>query len=171
MLLGQGGNDTLQGDVTGGEEGADSLEGGAGADLLYGDGNGVGTNDGYGTPNDTLIGGADNDTLQGDDGTDVYKFFTLGDTAETLGTDTIQTNDVEGFSIKTLDFSAFVPASGSTGITVNLATATSQTVVSGRLVLILSDTTISNVIGSASSDTITGNGYANTLSGGDGNDT
>ncbi len=106
-----------------------------------------------------LTGGPGNDLMTGAAGNDTYRF----DADAILGSDTI--ND-SGVSADLLDFSATAAA-----ITVNLATATSQVVVVGKLSLTLSSaTTIENVTGGSGADTITGNTLANTLIGGGGGD-
>ena len=102
--------------------------------------------------NDTLVGGAGNDT---------YRFN--ADTA--LGTDTI-TELSTGGTGDLLDFST----TQSTAVTVNLATATVQ-VVNTNLSLVLGGTNLlEHVTGGGQGDSLTGNTLANILIGGPGND-
>ncbi len=107
-----------------------------------------------GNGNDQLAGGPGNDTLTGGANNDTYAFNV------NHGTDTL---DEAGGGIDTLSFeSASVP------VTVNLALATSQTVMTGTSLILGSATTFENVIGGTGNDTITGNTLANRLSGGTG---
>jgi Ca2+-binding RTX toxin-like protein len=111
--------------------------------------------------NDTLTGGGGDDTLIGGAGNDVYQF----DVDDILGADTI---DETAGGLDTLDFT---PTTG-VGVAVDLSLATVQTVVAGRLTLVLgSATTFENVIGGANNDSLTGSTLANLLTGGAGNDT
>jgi Ca2+-binding RTX toxin-like protein len=110
--------------------------------------------------NDILIGGAGNDSLTGGLGDDSYRFAT----SSALGTDTL--NESAG-GIDTLDFSS----SASLGVTINLATTTSQ-VVNANLSLVLGlATAFENAIGGGGNDSLTGNTLANVLTGNAGNDT
>jgi Ca2+-binding RTX toxin-like protein len=112
--------------------------------FLYG-GNGDDTLESRGSANDTLDGGANNDT---------YRFV-----GNSLGSDRI--NEATNVGVDTLDFTSF---GGRVGI--NLAATVEQIVRTDHLRLRLSSSTgIENVIGSAFADTIYGNSRDNTLSG------
>jgi Ca2+-binding RTX toxin-like protein len=107
-----------------------------------------------------FIGGPGNDTVTGAAGNDVYQF----DVDDNLGADTL--NETGG-GVDTLDFS---PTTG-VGVTIDLSLATFQTILAGRLTLVLgSATTFENVIGGAGNDSLTGNSLVNVLTGGAGND-
>ncbi|MFO1000418.1 MAG: M10 family metallopeptidase C-terminal domain-containing protein, partial [Planctomycetaceae bacterium] len=102
----------------------------------------------------------ENRTLAGAAGGDVYKFD--ADTA--LG---LWTLDEAGGGIDTLDFSPTTTV----GLSLNLATATTQAVHATNLSLVLgSTTTFENAVGGSGADTLTGNGLGNSLSGGLGDD-
>ena len=117
--------------------------------------------------NDTLVGNAEanilegvggNDSLQGGAGNDTYLFFTVVQ----LGTDTI--DDTNGSD--TLDFSP----TQETGVTVTLAQATSQVVNTNLTLVLTSAASMERVIGSQANDTITGNAGNNSLAGMGGDD-
>ena len=112
------------------------------------------------TGSDTLEGGPGNDTLTGGAGNDTYLFD--ADTA--LGSDTLNES---GGGVDLLDFSATL----SLGVTVNLATASSQTVNSNLSLTLSAGNTFEMVLGSALNDTLSGNALNNVLFGGAGNDT
>jgi Ca2+-binding RTX toxin-like protein len=104
----------------------------------------------------TLSGGGGDDLLIGGPGDDTFLF----DADEVLGTDTV----TGGGGTDTLDFSATTAA-----LVVDLGrTGTAQTVVAGRLALILTGIDIENIIGGAGDDILTGNALANRLTGGPG---
>ena len=116
--------------------------------------------------NDTIVGTAGDDLISGVDGDD---YLSGGNGRDTLyggnGNDTLAGGAKSdslfgGAGIDTLDYS--VLKSGSSGVTVNLATNTGSNgdVIDG----------IENVIGTARADNITGDGGANVLVGGDGAD-
>ena len=103
-----GGSDSFYGDdranTLSGGAGADYLNARSGSDLLLG-GEGddkIHGGDGFGDGHDTLIGGVGNDTLQGSEGNDIY-VFNRGDGHDTIddtgyvGTDTLQLG--EGISL------------------------------------------------------------------------
>ena len=126
-----------------------SVEGGTGDDTITG--NSAANTIAGGAGNDLLSGAAGNDTLTGDEGDDTL----FGGT----GNDVLNGGD----GIDWVDYSE-----RTTNMTINLATTSAQTVVTGE-----SDTisNVENVRGGAGSDTLTGNGSVNILSGGSGNDT
>lgn len=108
--------------------------------------------------NDTLIGNALDNVLNGGGGNDVYFF----NTNTSLGSDKV--TDTAG--INTLSF-----AGSTADVVVDLARTTAQPV-NGNLALTLdSATTIDNVTGGAGNDTFVGNSLKNILAGGAGNDT
>jgi serralysin len=108
-----------------------------------------------------LTGGPGNDTLQGGTGDDTYVF----NPSAALGTDTL--TEAAGGGVDWLDFSQSTRA-----ITLNLATATPQTVSTTYLSLVLGDGSVfENVVGSSAADALQGNALDNLLIGGAGNDT
>ena len=124
---------------------------------------------------DLLLGGAGNDLLSGRTGNDGLYGAAGNDVLRPgIGNDYVD----GGTGVDTLDFSVDGASGASTGITVNLATTTAQTIGGGfgsETIL-----NIENVIGTAFADSITGDANANlldgragndTLNGGDGNDT
>jgi Ca2+-binding RTX toxin-like protein len=141
-VTGSGFDDVIQGDA-----GANAISGLAGADRLYG-----------GLGNDTLSGGAGDDSLYGEGGADRLDG---GDGNDTLiggaGADAL----VGGAGIDVANYAA-----STLGVTVNLATGT------GGGGDAAGDTYngVENVLGSALSDTLTGDAGANSLWGLDGND-
>ncbi|MBI2926629.1 MAG: M10 family metallopeptidase C-terminal domain-containing protein, partial [Verrucomicrobia bacterium] len=142
-LEGGKGNDTLNG-----RSGDDVLIGGEDADSLIGaDGN------------DRLIGGAANDQLNGGAGSDTYEF----DTDDALGAD--QITDTGGTD--TLDFSPTQTRS----VEVNLGSAAAQVVNPNLTLTIAAGVVIENATGGDQADKLTGNGAANLLRGGLGDDT
>ena len=107
-----------------------------------------------------LEGGQGNDRLDGGDGDDTYVFYGEDD----LGSDEITEQSGEGSD--TLDFSSF----GGT-VDADLADADPQTVNATYLTLkIVNSSTVENVTGSANNDTISGTSGANWLAGGGGAD-
>ncbi|WFW11104.1 heme peroxidase [Citrobacter freundii] len=145
LIVGTNGNNTLNGtawsDILRGENGNDNLFGGAGDDLLVG---GVG--------NDSLSGDAGQDTLQGDAGDDTLDGG-LGADSMTggVGNDTYIVNDVGDVVIEGLNGGTDVVRTslGSYDLTANVE----ELVFTGN----------GNFIG-------TGNGLANIITGGAGND-
>ncbi|MEI6533804.1 MAG: Calx-beta domain-containing protein [Verrucomicrobiaceae bacterium] len=105
----------------------------------------------------TLQGAGGDDTLIGGSAADTFLFD--ADTA--LGTDTVIGNG----GADTLDFS---PTAA--GVTVNLSTLASQTVVLGNLSIILSSGDVENVTGGSGADTLAGNSGENVIIGGGGAD-
>lgn len=94
MLLGLGGNDTIDGDLLDIQQGQDSIYGGPGNDELHGQGgndflSGDSDRDTLhgGGENDVLDGGADNDVLTGEGGADRFQFTTPANTGRDLITD------------------------------------------------------------------------------------
>lgn len=124
------------------------VEGGLGNDTLTG--NAANNTLWGGIGNDRIDGGAGSDSLLGDDGDDVL----IGG----AGNDGLN----GGVGIDTVDYSA-----ATANLTINLATTTAQTIMTGE-----SDTisNVENVIGGSGADTITGSALANNLNGGAGND-
>jgi Ca2+-binding RTX toxin-like protein len=113
-----------------------------------------------GDGDDVLIGNALPNVLNGGPGNDTYRF----DPGRASGTDTVIESPNGGTD--TLDFS-----DSTVGMTVNLATTGRQTVVRGKLVLILSaNNVVENVFGGSGDDVLIGNALANVLKGGPGND-
>ena len=144
LIDGLGGNDTIFG-----LDGGDKLYGNAGRDVIYG-GAGHDTLDG-GTGNDRLFGGADNDIMNGGAGDDYMD---------------------GGTGFDTVDYST-----ATSGVRVNLSITSQQnTGGAGRDTIV----NVENITGSAFNDVLTGNALdnfilagsgADTLRGGDGNDT
>ncbi|HXV43898.1 MAG TPA: hypothetical protein VEC96_12605, partial [Anaerolineae bacterium] len=113
---------------------------------------------------DSITGNSLNNTLNGDDGDDIYIF----DTDSPQGSDTI---DETGGGVDTLDFSSTTGQN----IAINLNTFSAQTV-NANLTLTLPPVlfifpTVENIIGGSLNDTLTGNGLNNIIIGGPGNDT
>ena len=124
---------------------------------------------------DLLLGGAGNDLLSGRTGNDGL-YGAAGNDVLRPGTGNDYVDG--GTGVDTLDFSVDGATGASTGITVNLATTTAQTIGGGFGSEIILN--IENVIGTAFADSITGDAADNlldgragndTLNGGDGNDT
>ncbi len=137
----------------------ENVIGGAANDFLFGNAQANRLDGGLGS--DVLMGRAGNDTLLGGSDNDTYYF----DAAQKLGTDTVL--EVPGGGTDTLDFST----TATVGVTVNLATTGTQTVVSKKLTLSLSaGNVIENVIGGRGADVLIGNALDNVLHGGSGND-
>ena len=106
-----------------------------------------------------MFGGSGNDTLDGGAGNDTYLF----DTDLVLGSDRL----IDASGIDTLNFAATTTKT----INLNLGSTAAQTVTAGNLTLTLaSATAFENVIGGSLNDNIVGNTLANSLSGGAGND-
>ena len=97
--------------------------------------------------------------LSGAAGGDVYAFSGNLSAAVTI----VETADADA---DTLDFTSF--ANG--GVTVDLAVMTMQTVATGLTVTLSSDAGIENVIGGSGNDFLKGDGEANSLVSGAGND-
>ncbi|HEY1603086.1 MAG TPA: M10 family metallopeptidase C-terminal domain-containing protein [Pirellulales bacterium] len=136
-----------------------TINGGAGDDLLAGGAGNDAINGGTG--NNTLIGWGGNDTLNGGNGNATFLYMPG---PASLGTDTLS---IDSGGVGTLDFEYLTD-----GVTVNIGSTSTQSVVSGLLSLNLgTSTTIANVIGGAGNDTITGNSLSNVLDGRDGDDT
>jgi Ca2+-binding RTX toxin-like protein len=112
-----------------------------------------------GSGNDTLTGNALGNVLRGGPGNDTYVF----DADAALGTDTL---DESGGGSDTLDFGATAQ-----NVSVNLATATTQTVNAMLSLILLAGDTFEDVIGGSGSDRLTGNALDNRLEGGPGDDT
>lgn len=133
--------------------GDDAVTGGKGQDVLYGDGG-----------DDTLRGGADNDALWGGIGADVIDGGAGHDViVGGVGADAIDGGAGDG--IDTVLFAGDVNTLA--GVTVDLSTGT------GAGADAQGDTyaNIENVYGTAYDDVLTGNGVANLIDGGDGDDT
>ncbi|MEI8318970.1 MAG: hypothetical protein WCH79_13585, partial [Planctomycetia bacterium] len=176
-LRGLAGDDSLTG-----RAGDDSLDGGDGTDTVAESADvdftlassaltGVGTDTLAGIEGASLTGGTGANTftvngwtgsalLTGAAGDDVYAFAGTLSASVTI----VETVDADA---DTLDFTSL--ANG--GVIVDLAVATTQTVVSGLTVTLSSDTSIENVTGSAFADVLLGNTRTNTLSGLGGDDT
>ncbi len=194
-LSGETGNDSISGgdgnDTLAGDSGSDQLDGGAGNDILAGGGGddtligGVGldvasyasatqglvlglgsatlTVDGFGTDSlsgiEGLEGGSGNDRLMGDAGANILMGGLGNDTlVGGVGNDTL----IGGAGIDTADYS------GATGaVSVNLGLVPAQATLGAG-----TDTlqNIENVIGTAFTDTMTGDIGANRLEGGAGRD-
>ncbi len=172
--LGQG-NDSLYGgtgnDHLFGGTGNDLLDGGAGNDNLVSSamssGGAGGSVTGYG--NDTLEGGTGDDLLIAGDDSNTFRFKRDNSSVD-LGTDIIRY--VVSGAFNTLDFSEYLA-----GITLDLTGSSFS--VTGQLTLVNQNaaestvalgTFIQHVIGSALSDSITGDGGDNILEGGGGDD-
>ncbi len=152
-------NDTMSGDASNnvliGGAGNDSLNGAAGDDSLAG-----------GAGNDTLLGGSGNDSLAGNAGDDRFMQDASG------GDDAID----GGEDIDTVDYSLFHAspvqqgAVGPTGIRVDLTQSRIDKFIGGAAIGLDRIANIENIIGSAHNDTLIGDGLANMMSGGDGDD-
>ena len=124
---------------------SDTLDGGTGNDKIIG---------GFG--NNTLIDGDGNDLVYGNGGDDL---FVVG-----AGFDTYD----GGFGFDTIDMSAAgAGLLGVFGATVNLATNSASSLLTGTDKLV----SIEGIIGSAVADTLTGSAVDNRIAGGAGNDT
>ena len=185
QLVGGAGDDVLDGGA-----GNDLLDGGAGtdtasfagavggivADLAAGTATGDGADQLIGIENlagsgfddsltgdtgvNTITGGAGDDTIDGGDGDDVLMGGAGGDVLNGgAGNDTID----GGADIDTADY-----GTAGAGVTVNLSLATAQNT-GGAGSDVLSN--IENLTGSAFNDALTGDGTANRIDGGLGNDT
>jgi len=154
-LIANGGNDTVDGgsgdDILAGRLGDDTLTGGTDDDLMFGD-DGTDTLDG-GDGSDRMRGGAGNDTLRGGSGNDAL--------AGGLGTDTLEGGD--GYD--QADYSDRTAAQSVT-VTLNDAADDGE---SGELDNVRSD--IEDLRGGDGSDRLTGDGDANVIFAGAGNDT
>ncbi|BCM26284.1 calcium-binding protein [Methyloradius palustris] len=123
---------------------------------------------------ENLTGGSGNDTLTGDINANILSGGLGNDTLEGgAGSDTL----IGGGGTDTASYAGYVPASGTTGVTVNLTDNVYGSVTSTLAVAQTGDALgdqfsgISNVIGSAYDDYLIGDLNANSLTGGLGNDT
>lgn len=106
------------------------------------------------------LGNVESRTLAGGAGNDTYRF----DVDAVLGTYTL---DEASGGTDTIDFALTT----SVGLSLNLATATTQVVHPANLRISLgSSSTVENVFGGALNDTLTGNALSNVLNGNSGND-
>ena len=158
-LDGRGGNNTLSGvagnNVLVAGSGNDTLLAGSGSDQLFG-----------GTGNTTFVAGSGNTTFFGGSASNTYVFDPSRGTLHsiTIVTDPGAPND-------TLDFSAF---SSAQPIVIDVGTTDTQYVCAAMQffsIALANSSGISNVIGGAGDDAITGNSRNNRVSGGAGNDT
>ncbi|MDB5706725.1 MAG: hemolysin-type calcium-binding repeat family protein [Sphingomonas bacterium] len=160
LFSGTTGNDTLTGtdyaDDMRGFAGADSLSGGGGFDLLDGsDGNDV--LDG-GAGNDTLTGGNDLDTLLGGDGNDMLS----GGNGDDLLIGGLGADFINGGA--GIDTVSYEDNQGAVFVNLTLHQGFGNSAAGD------SYTAVENVRGSIFDDTMIGDGGANRLEGGDGND-
>jgi Ca2+-binding RTX toxin-like protein len=146
-LTGGTGNNTLDATTF---TGATTLEGGFGDDILIG-----------GSGSDVLIGGAGDDQLRGNGGSDTYRFNV--DVAQ--GQDTV--DEVAGGGTDLLDFSGAT----TTGITVDLALTSVQTVSANLRLRFTNNAGIDTVIATDQADVIRGNSLDNIVLSGKGTDT
>jgi Ca2+-binding RTX toxin-like protein len=145
-------------ETSGGSTGIENLIGTSYSDRLYGNELNNGLHGLWG--NDMMQGRGGDDTLWGNQGDDIYLFI-----GSNLGLDRIY--EYSSWGVDTLTFTDFDHA-----IDLNLNTTATQTVSPGHLQLdFASSWGIDNVYGTRFDDTIRGNGRANYLSGGAGNDT
>jgi Ca2+-binding RTX toxin-like protein len=145
QIFGNGGNDTLFGDLL-----ADTIDGGSGSDNLNGD---------FG--NDSLIGGSGNDTLNGGEGNDTMRGGLDNDTyvVNTAG-DIVTENANEGLDT--------VQASINYTLTANVENLT----LTGTSALSGTGNNLNNlIIGNSGSNTLNGATGTDTMQGGAGNDT
>jgi len=173
-ISGAGGNDVISGgignDTLSGGDGDDSIVGGADADSISG-GNGADTLDG-GDGADFLSGGAGNDTY-----TVSLKAVLMpkadpedADTLTAALQDTLEEGSGVDDGIDTIKLSG-APTSGATAV------ATATITLSGTLANFenidasATGSTLLNLVGNASDNSLTGNAANNAISGGDGNDT
>ena len=121
---------------------------------------------------ENVIGGAGDDVLQGNGlpnrlagggGNDRYLF----DADLPLDGDIIEEADGAVGGIDTVDFSATT----TTLIKFSLATTDVQTITTNFSLMLVSGTSLENVVGGARSDVLTGNGLDNEMTGGPGSDT
>jgi Ca2+-binding RTX toxin-like protein len=151
IITGGAANNTLFGD-----KGNDTLNGQGGSDTLFG-----------GEGNDTLNGGGGSDTLDGEAGSDALNG---GGGADTLisKSDGARDNLDGGNGVDTADFSTYTA-----NLSVTLDGGDFATVGGSGPTTATSDRVrnIENFIGGSGNDTITGDGLANRLEGGGGNDT
>ncbi|MBC7768659.1 MAG: VCBS repeat-containing protein, partial [Phycisphaerales bacterium] len=158
------GADTMTGsagaDVLEGYGGGDTMNGGAGADLLFGE-NFPGDEFLTSAPgNDTLNGGDGDDTLFGQGGNDVLNGGAGADwLVGGIGNDTMDGGAGE-------DTAFYVDSQA--GVTVSLATTVQQNTGGAGLDTIVG---VENLMGGIFNDTLTGDANANTMTGGDGADT
>ncbi len=149
VVQGGAGNDNLKGDT-----GRDTVSGNESNDVIStGDGNDVVSG---GDGNDTLSGGKGNDALRDDAGNDQVK----GDSGDDVIVAGSGDDVYDGGSGKdTVDFSENV-----LGVTVDLEAHTATGAGNDKI------TSVENVTGTASADTLIGDKASNTLSGGGGGD-
>ena len=160
-LVGGAGANILTGDgqnnmLTGGA-GDDTLNGGAGDDVLKGMGGTDALNGGAG--NDTLHGGAGDNTYNGGDGDDTYY---ITDTADVSGNaigiaETEVTTAAPDGGTDTASFAMYAPDPEPTG--------------TAAVFTVTLDDNVDNLVGSKYNDALTGNVLANEIDGGAGNDT
>ena len=184
-----GAGNALDNLITGGEDddilsglaGNDVLNSGAGDDTLFG-----GAND------DTINGGRGNDVLQGEAGNDTF-LYSLGDDADTIdgGADSDTLRITGGLAADSLDviYNGSRLVAFESGVIANVefvaadlagnndslsyagsGAAVSVDLRSGTASGFSSITNVENVTGGSSHDTLTGDGTANLLIGGAGND-
>lgn len=165
-----------------GDDAANNLRGGAGANTIYGLGGndtitgGISTDTLYGGDgNDSIVGGGDADSLYGEAGNDTITYDANDVVIDGgAGVDTLV---MTGSAALTIDLTSAVnQISGSTTVTgFENITATNYT---GDLTIFGNDSTntlrggsgVNTIYGSASNDSITGGTNTDTLYGGDGND-
>jgi Ca2+-binding RTX toxin-like protein/subtilisin-like proprotein convertase family protein len=149
-LLGAAGDDSLWGgegtDIINGGDGKDSLYGAEGNDSLLG-----------GAGNDILFGNEDNDTLDGGDGDDSLNGG--------LGNDSI----VGGAGIDTVSY-ATLPSPVNLNLATGSSTAEGTDTLTG-IEVIIGTTFADTITGSSSDESLIGNGGADILTDGGGNDT
>jgi Ca2+-binding RTX toxin-like protein len=135
--------------------GVENVIGGSGNDTLIGDANANTLDGGDNGGADSITGGLGNDTMLGRGGDD--NFFATAPASGTDGNDTI--NGGAGVDIYSL-------AATTNGAVIDLVAGTATSGQIGTDTL----TGIEGVVGSAAADTITGNGATNILAGGGGDD-
>ena len=176
-VIGTTSNDSITGDannnVIDGGMGRDTLDGGAGEDTLsYVSATGfvnVNLKTGVNTQTDVLsnfedlLGSLYNDTLVGDDGSNVID----GGASNALLTGVAGNDSLDG-GLNTTGIGDTVSyASATAGVTVNLSIATAQNTVGAGTDTIVN---FENLTGSSFSDVLTGSAAANIVSGGNGDD-
>ncbi len=134
----------------------ENLDGGSGADTLFGN-----------TLNNTLTGGAGDDKLLGAAGSDVLLGGANNDTYMFVPTSTAEADQVTENANEGTDTLNF--AYLTTSVAVNLGSTSVQSVHTNRTLRLNSLSTFENAVGGTGSDTLLGNALANRLSGGEGN--